>query len=136
MVTLNTTMTKMSSASIFCPRRAEITLATRRMMTSGLRNKCNNSNASAPRRLEAGSLGPYLERRASASCAVSPTKVAEILEASSAKAEGVELIELEPQTLFLLHAFQILRNVLKTDVSQVLIVADLVENGPPDGHLP
>jgi hypothetical protein len=51
-------------------------------MTRGFRNKRNNSNAKAPRRVEAGSLGPNLERRASAACVVRPTNVAEGLEAS------------------------------------------------------
>jgi len=106
------------------------------MITSGFKSKCNNSNASAPRRFDVGSLRPYLDRRATASCAVRPAGVAEVRGASWAKAEVVELKSLWPQTLFLLDTLQILRHILKTDVPQVSIIFDLVENRAPDGHLP
>jgi hypothetical protein len=62
--------------------------------------------------------------------------VADGLEASWAKAEVVELIDLQPQTLFLLDTFQIFRDIPEADVSQVLIIVDLVEDGAPDRHFP
>jgi hypothetical protein len=103
-VELNMTMTKMSSASMCWPRKAEITLATRRIMTKGFRNRRNNSNAKAPRRVKVGSLAPNLERRASVSCAVRPANVAEGLDASRAEAEGTELIELPSVSRSLIQA--------------------------------
>ena len=48
----------------------------------------------------AESLGPNLERSASASCVVRPTNVAEGLETSWADAEGLELIELQLRAYF------------------------------------
>ena len=60
MVTLNTTMTKIISASIFCPRRAEITLATNRMMTSGFRNRCNSSKCESGAALGSRVVGAVL----------------------------------------------------------------------------
>ena len=50
-----------------------------------------------------------------------------------ADAEGRELIELQPQTLFLLDAVQIFRHILKPDVSQVLITFDWWKIGPQTG---
>ena len=56
--------------------------------------------------------------------------------ASGTDAEGMELIELWPQTLLLLDRAQIFRHILQPDVAKVPIIIDLVEDRTPDRHLP
>jgi hypothetical protein len=65
----------MIPTSTFWPRMADTTLATRRMITKGLRNKDSSSTAKAPRRPGVGSFRPYLASCSAASCDESPARL-------------------------------------------------------------
>src|ERR1700757_3609462 len=62
----------MITESVASPNRSEARLATRRMMTSGLRNRMSSSRIDALRLSGVGSFRPYCERRAAASCEDNP----------------------------------------------------------------
>ena len=103
-------------------------------MTRGFRNKRSSSNAKAPRRVEAGSLGPNLERPASTSCAVRPARLTEGPETSGAEAK-IRTDSYPAQILFLLDADQIFGHIPQPYVSQILIVFNPMKNRAPDWHL-
>src|ERR1700758_564224 len=65
--TLNMAITKIIAASVTCPTATEITMATSKMMTRGLRKRLASSASSAPRFRGEGSLSPNFRRRSSAS---------------------------------------------------------------------
>jgi hypothetical protein len=65
----------MITESAAFPKMNEARLATRRMMTSGLRNRTSSSRTDTPRLTGVGSFRPYCDRRAAASCEDSPCNV-------------------------------------------------------------
>src|SRR4051812_38630150 len=81
------TITVMMIELVGSPKNAETRLATRRMMTSGLRNNARISSSRAPRRRVAIALGPYTCNRWDASAELNPLSL--LVRAAKCSATGL-----------------------------------------------